>query len=49
MKHFLPGNTQDKMNAFDGNKIEFFVKTRGYSTNLIPNSRRSSNFKKTNL
>ena len=26
MKHFLPGNTQDKMNAFDGNKIDFFVK-----------------------
>ena len=26
MKHFLPGNTQDKMNAFDANKIDFFVK-----------------------
>ena len=26
MKHFLPGNTQDKMNAFDGNRIDFFVK-----------------------
>ena len=26
MKYFLPGNTQDKINAFDGNKIDFFVK-----------------------
>ena len=26
MKHFLPGKTQDKMNAFDGNKIDSFVK-----------------------
>ena len=26
IKHFIPGNTQDKMNAFDGNKIDFFVK-----------------------
>ena len=26
MKHFLPKNTQDKMNDFDGNKIDCFVK-----------------------
>ena len=26
MKHFLPGKTQDKMNAFEGNKIDFFIK-----------------------
>ena len=26
MKHFLPGNTQDKVNAFDRNKIDFFKK-----------------------
>ena len=26
MKHFLPGNNQDKMNAFDINKIDFFAK-----------------------
>ena len=26
MKHFLPGNTEDKMTAFDGNKMDFFVK-----------------------
>ena len=26
MKHFLSGNTQDKMNVFDGSKIDFFVK-----------------------
>ena len=26
MKHFLPGNTQDETNAFDENKIDFFVK-----------------------
>ena len=26
MKHFFLGNTQDKMNAFDGNKTDFFVK-----------------------
>ena len=26
IKHFIPGNTQGKMNAFDGNKIDFFVK-----------------------
>ena len=26
MKHFLTGNNQDKMNAFDTNKIDFFVK-----------------------
>ena len=26
MKHFLPGNIQDKMNAFDESKTDFFVK-----------------------
>ena len=26
MKQFFSGNTQDKMNVFDGNKIDFFVK-----------------------
>ena len=26
MKHFLSGNTQDQMNAFDEKKIDFFVK-----------------------
>ena len=26
MKHFLSRNTQDQMNAFDGKKIDFFVK-----------------------
>ena len=26
VKYFLPENTQDKMNAFDGNKFDFFVK-----------------------
>ena len=26
MKHFLSGNTQDHMNAFDEKKIDFFVK-----------------------
>ena len=26
MKYLLPGNIQDKMNTFDGNKIDFFVK-----------------------
>ena len=26
MKRFFPRNTQDKMNGFDGNKINFFVK-----------------------
>ena len=26
MKHFLSGNTQDQMNAFDGKKTDFFVK-----------------------
>ena len=25
MKRFLPGKTQDKMNAFDEIKIDFFV------------------------
>ena len=26
MKNLIPGNTEDKMNVFDGNKIDFFVK-----------------------
>ena len=26
MKYLLPGNIQDKMNTFDRNKIDFFVK-----------------------
>ena len=26
MKHFLPENTQDQMNAFDGKKVDFFAK-----------------------
>ena len=26
IKHFLSGNTQDQINAFDGKKIDFFVK-----------------------
>ena len=43
MKHFLPENTQDQMNAFDGKKVDFFaknlkpLKTRGCPTNPIPN------------
>ena len=30
MKHFLSENTQDKMNVFDGNKIDFCVKIYTY-------------------
>ena len=52
MKNFLSGNNQDKMNAFDGNKVNFFeknlhpLKTSGRSTHSIPKSRKRNNFLK---
>ena len=55
MKRFLPGKTQDKMNAFGRNQNWFLcknlhpLKTRGCSANPIPRSRRRSTFGKKNL
>ena len=55
IKHFLPGNIQDKMDTFDRNYIDFFVKIHTHlklgdaQTTSIPQTNRKSKFGEKNM